>query len=150
MDNNNQIEKDNEAVQLSTEDKVRIAKSMILILLFATMIVSSMTYYNAPNINPNLVFESGHDVNAKHDKHVHDHVIYRLNSRTIKGNRINLVFAVETMRKKNVIKTEFYREGQMSVIFSKNKARIRIIEREEESQHFEVPSIIMLNFRQFV
>ncbi len=64
MENTNLNEKENEQVQLSSEDKIRIVKGMLLLFLFSTMIVASLAYYNAPNVNPNLVFESFHNSDA--------------------------------------------------------------------------------------
>jgi hypothetical protein len=66
---------------LDTEDKQRIIKGVILMFLFASVVVSSVVYYNAPNYNPNLVFEGTHNEDVKHDRHILDNPIYRLNYR---------------------------------------------------------------------
>ena len=142
MENSNRIE-GNEEVELNTEDKIRIIKSMILLFLFSSMIVSSMTYYNAPNINPNLVFDGSHDNNAKHDKHIHNNPIYKLNSRYIMTNQLELNIVLERVGRNNNINSDYYRNIKMIVKFSKNKARIKILEnesKEKDPKPFEVPS----------
>ena len=143
MENNNRTIIPNEEVQLNSEDKIRIAKSMILLFLFSTMIVSSMAYYSAPSINPNLVFEGPHNNNVKHDKHVHNFPVYKLNSRYMIGNRIELNIVLERIGRTNNINSDYYRSIKMQVKFSKNKARIKIFENESkelDAKPFEVPS----------
>lgn len=48
-----------------------------------------MIFYNAPNYNPNLVFEGTHGYDIRMDKHMYDNPIYKLMSRYIKSNCIN-------------------------------------------------------------
>ncbi len=72
---------------LDLDDKTRIVKGLVLIFLFASVVISSMIYYNAPNYNPNLVFESEHDIGVKHDRHLHSNPVYRLQSRFTTKNR---------------------------------------------------------------
>ena len=131
------VERESE-LQLSNEDKIRIIKSMILLFLFSTMIVSSMAYYNAPNVNPNLVFESGHDSNAKHDKHVHNYPVYKLNSRYSFQNIVTFEIALERIGRTNNINSDYYRNIKMALKFSKNKVRVKI--NESDSKQFEIPS----------
>lgn len=45
-----------------------------------------MYYYNAPNYNPNLVFEGHHDDHMRHDKHSHENPVYRLQTMFTKKN----------------------------------------------------------------
>lgn len=40
-----------------------------------------MVFYNAPNYNPNLVFENEHNEHMKHDQHFHENPVYKLTSR---------------------------------------------------------------------
>jgi hypothetical protein len=67
--------------KLDNSDTMRIVKGMLLTFLFFSVAVSSMVLYNAPNYNPNLVFEGVHNENAKHDIHSHENPVYRLQSR---------------------------------------------------------------------
>ena len=83
---NNIIQEQPPANKLDREDTVRIIKGLLLIFLFWSVVVSSMIYYNAPNYNPNLVFEGVHDEGVKHDRHLHENPVYRLQSRYSSGN----------------------------------------------------------------
>ena len=83
---NNVINTQPKANKLDKEDTIRIVKGLLLIFLFWSVIISSMIYYNAPNYNPNLVFEGVHDEGVKHDRHLHQNPVYRLQSRHSTGN----------------------------------------------------------------
>jgi hypothetical protein len=147
MENTNLNEKENEQIQLSSEDKIRIVKGMLLLFLFSTMIVASLAYYNAPNANPNLVFESFHNSDVKHDRHIHNYPIYKLNSRSIMNNKMELDIILERIGRTNNINSEFYRNIKMIAKFSKNKVRIRLFNneiRESEAKPFEIPSKIVI------
>jgi hypothetical protein len=48
-----------------------------------------MYYYNAPNYNPNLIFQGTHDEHQRLDKHTHENPVYRLQSKFTKRNRKN-------------------------------------------------------------
>jgi hypothetical protein len=50
-------------------------------ILFDKIVISSMVFYNAPNYNPNLVFEGHHNENIKHDLHSHENPVYKLSHR---------------------------------------------------------------------
>ncbi len=88
MNNSNSIDYVEELpeIKLDTEDKTRIIKGLILIFLFSSVVISSMVYYNAPNYNPNIIFEGLHDNDVKHDKHLHNNPVYRLQSRYSSAN----------------------------------------------------------------
>lgn len=143
MENTNLNQREIDQTQLNTEDKIRIFKGMLLLFLFSTMIVSSLAYYNAPNINPNLVFESFHNADVKHDRHVHNYPIYKLSSRSMMNNRVELDIILERIGRTNNINSEYYRNVKLVAKFSKNKVRIRMFNnemKEVESKPFEIPS----------
>ena len=86
IENNEELPQTN----LDLEDKTRVIKGLILIFLFSSVVISSMVYYNAPNYNPNLVFEGEHDEGVKHHRHLHNNPVYRLQSRFSSRNRKNI------------------------------------------------------------
>ena len=49
-----------------------------------------MCYYNAPNYNPNLVFQGEHDDHMRHDRHSHENPVYRLQSKFTRKNSKNI------------------------------------------------------------
>jgi len=83
-------------INLDFEDKLRIVKGLILILLFSSvcnfsqikffLVISSVVYYNAPNNNPNLIFERIHISNPSSETVFHENPVYRLTSRFISKN----------------------------------------------------------------
>lgn len=111
-----------------------------------------MIFYNAPNYNPNLVFEGTHGYDIRMDKHMYDNPIYKLMSRYIKNNctmilltvlDMELDISLERVGKENAIDSPPIKDLRMFIIFSKNRVRIKIFNREEYS--FEIPNDLLNN-----
>jgi hypothetical protein len=100
-----------------------------------------MIYYNAPNYNPNLVFESEHNANAKHHTHLHENPVYRLSTKYQANNYIELNILNERKGKNNKIQSEVVIDVNMLIKFSKTKAKITISDKNENS--FSIPSIFV-------
>ena len=96
-----------------------------------------MVYYNAPNFNPNIVFESAHDDNVKHDNHLNDFPVYKINSRYSNPNLIQYDIELERRGRDNDIKSIPARELQLNVRFSKNRAHIKI--HDPNHSRFQIP-----------
>ena len=101
-----------------------------------------MIYYNAPNYNPNLVFEGEHNVNMKYHKHLHENPIYRLSTRFTSKNYIQLDLINERKGKNNKIQSELIKNIRLIIKFSKTKARIQVFSLENEE--WSIPSIYKL------
>jgi len=103
-----------------------------------------MVYYNAPNFNPNIVFEGVHDENIKHDVHLHDFPVYKINSRYSNPKLIQYDLKLERVGRDNTVNSTPANDLQLNVKFSKNKAHIKIHDPKYDNSQFEVPRMITI------
>lgn len=102
-----------------------------------------MIYYNAPNHNPNLVFEGEHNINTKHHTHLHENPVYRLSTKVQANNYIELDLINERKGKNNKIQSEVKNNVKLLIKFSKTKAKITIYDPNETE--FSIHSILFIN-----
>ena len=103
-----------------------------------------MVYYNAPNFNPNLVFEGVHNENVKHHKHLHDFPVYKIKSRYSNPKLIQYDLQLERVGRVNNVNSLSLKDLQLSVRFSKNRAYVKINDPNNQNNQFEVPRISFL------
>ncbi len=98
-----------------------------------------MIYYNAPNYNPNLVFEGEHNIHSKLHTHLHENPVYRLSTKYQANNYIELNLINERKVKNNKIQSETVNNVKLLIKFSKTKTKIIISDMNGED--FSIPSI---------
>lgn len=126
---------ENEVI-LETEDKLRVIKAFVLLMIFWTTIISSVILYNAPNYNPHIVLEG--IKNEKIDSNVHKNPTYKLMSKFSRENYIELDVALERVGKENPISTNPVHNLKIYVKFSKNRAHI-VIKNNDSNEEFKIP-----------
>ncbi len=97
-----------------------------------------MIYYNAPNYNPNLIFEGEHNINTKHHTHLHENPVYRLSTKVQANNYIELDLINERKGKNNKIQSETINNIKLLIKFSKTKAKISLFDTNQKD--FTIPS----------
>ena len=128
-------------IMLETEDKLRVIKGMALMIVFWTLIISSIIFYNTPNYNPDIVFEGVHSYDIRMDRHPYNNPIYKLMSKYSRGNYIEFDIALERLGKENPISTNPSQNIKMIIKFAKNRCHIQIKD-PEANNLFEIPSTL--------
>lgn len=128
---NSETSEDLPTVSLKQEDKVRVIKGMILLLLFSSIIIFSLIYCNAPNYNANILFTSDHL--EKRFENYQALPLYQVDSRLVRGNRIELNLSL--IRELD----ESYPKINVLFIFSQNSVNVTIKDNNINSNNFIIP-----------
>ena len=120
-------EEDLPMVSLKKEDKVRVIKGMILLLLFSSIVIYSLIYCNAPNYRANILFTEDDNDRPDYIDVNKQFPFYVVNSRRIYMNMIELSVSDEKSST----------QLRVIYIFSKNRVRMKIINANDKQ--YEIP-----------